>query len=250
MVVGGGAAIIVKSDKTEVREYLLGRLADADEEQFELRLLSDSEFAEEFDIVVDEITDEYLQNDLPADERERVEKYFLSSNERQVKLQFAAELLGRAKSRPVPRPGFFEQIAAFWRQQSYARVALVAAAVIIVAGIIILWPKSTTTYLAVNLTISTAERAEGPAVQHVKPPPNAGLKITLTIPENARGAKGYVVKLVGGSDLTIEQQTPEAVVVTIAPGSITPGTYAIQLSKIKPDNTRERIPGSYYFAVE
>lgn len=248
---GGGAAIIVKSDKTEVREYLLGRLGEADEEQFEIRLLSDPEFAEEFDTVVDEITDEYLQNDLASDERERVEKYFLSSNERQVKLQFATELLRRAESRPVPRPSFLEQIAAFWRQQSYARVALTAAAVIVVVGIIyVLTRTDNPNYLALNLTISTAERAEGPAAQHVKPPPNTGLRITLTIPENARGAKGYVVKLVGGSDLTIEQQTSEAVVVTIAPGSITPGTYAIQLFKIKPDDTRERIPGSYYFAVE
>jgi hypothetical protein len=38
-----------------VREFLLGRLAEADEEQFELRLLSDPALGEEVDAVADEI---------------------------------------------------------------------------------------------------------------------------------------------------------------------------------------------------
>src|SRR6185295_10941700 len=124
-----GAAIEVKSDKNEVREYLLGQLPEADEERFELRLLSDPALAEEFDIAVDEITDEYLQNELPRNERKRVEKYFLSSTERQNKLTFASELLQRAESgrgKKVARPGALEQIMAFWRQPSLAPVGILA----------------------------------------------------------------------------------------------------------------------------
>jgi hypothetical protein len=214
-------------------------------------LLSDPGLAEEFDVIVDEITDEYLQHELPGEDRKRVEKYFLRSTERQKKLEFAAELLRRSESRRTTRPSFLEQIAAFWRQPSFAHVALTAAAVIVVVGIIyVLMRTDNSNYLALNLAISTTERGEGPAVQHVKLAPNTGLKITLKIPEDARGAKDYAAKLVGGSDLTIEQQTPETVTVTISPGSITPGTYAIQLSRVKPDGAKERIPGSYYFAVE
>jgi hypothetical protein len=233
---------------------LLGRLPEADEEQFELRLLSDSAFGEEFDTVVDEITDQYLSNELTDDERERVQQYFLSSPERQHKLEFAAELLRRAEAERGPkkdaRPGLLDQIAAFWQRQSFAQVAMTAAAVIIVAGIIYVLTRDNSTYLALNLAISTAERAEGSAAQPVKLPPNTGLKITLTIPESARGAKDYVARLAGGNDLKIEQQTPETLTVTIPAGSLTPGTYAIQLFKVKADNTTERIPGNYYFAVE
>jgi hypothetical protein len=95
-----------------VREFLLGRLAEADEEQFELRLLSDPALGEEVDAVADEITDDYLNNQLSDDERERVEKYFLSTTERQNKLEFAAELLRRAESErgknvTEPRPRRF-----------------------------------------------------------------------------------------------------------------------------------------------
>jgi hypothetical protein len=56
--------------------------------------------------------------------------------------------------------------------------------------------------------------------------------------------------LAAGSDLKIEQHTQEKVTVVIPAGSLTPGSYAIQLSKVKSDDTKERIPGNYYFAVE
>jgi hypothetical protein len=213
-------------------------------------LLSDPAFGEEFDTVVDEITDEYLRNELTADERERIQKYFFSSAERQKKLAFAVELLDRAKKHER-RPTLLAHIAAFFRQQSFAHVALTAAAVVIVAGTFIYFWTRPATYLALNLTISTAERSEGVAAQTVKLPSNTGLKIALTIPESARGAKGYAARLAGGNtDLTIDQRTEQAITVVIPAGSLTPGTYAIQLLKLKPDNTHERIPGSYYFAVE
>ena len=51
---------MVRADKNSITEYLLGRLTEAEEEQVELRLLTDSEFAEEYDIVVNEIVDDYV----------------------------------------------------------------------------------------------------------------------------------------------------------------------------------------------
>jgi hypothetical protein len=212
-----------------------------------LRLLTDPAFGEEFDTVVDEITDEYLQNDLPDEDRERVQ-YFLSSAERQSKLEFAGELLRRAEAergkKEEVKPGVLEQIAAFFRQPS---VALTMAGLLVVAGIIyfVVSRGDSTKYLALNLTISAADRAEGAEPVKVKLPSNTGLRITLTIPENARGANDYEAKLVGGNDLKIEQRTEQTVTLTIPAGSLTPGTYAIQLSKDK-----QRIHGSYLFAVE
>src|ERR1044072_4280612 len=98
--------------------------------------MTDAAFGEEFDTVVDEITDEYLQNDLPDEERERVQQYFLSSTEGQRKLEFASELLRRAEAergKKESKPGVMEQIAAFFRQPSFA---LTVAGLIVVAGII------------------------------------------------------------------------------------------------------------------
>jgi hypothetical protein len=218
-------------------------------------LLADPALGEEVDTVADEITDDYLNNQLSDDERERVEKYFLSTTERQNKLEFAAELLRRAESQrgkkvTEPRPSLFEQILAFWRRLSLAHGAMTAAAVIIVAGIFYISTRNNANYQELNLEISAAERNVGPSATPVKLPPNTGLKITLTIPENARGAKDYVAQFPEGPDLEIDSRTDKTVTVKVPPALLKPDTYAIKLSKVKPDNTRERISGSYYFAVE
>src|SRR5215211_5138670 len=92
------SGIIVKNVQKEVRRYLLGQLEEAEQERIELRLLTDSSFAEEFDTVVDELTDQYVTNELMDDERKRVEKYFLNTPERQQKLEFATELITRASA--------------------------------------------------------------------------------------------------------------------------------------------------------
>jgi len=43
---------------------LLQRLSEADAEEVELRLLSDPEYGEQFDIMVDTIVDQYLEDEL------------------------------------------------------------------------------------------------------------------------------------------------------------------------------------------
>ena len=245
--------IIVNRDKTEVRDYLLGRLAEADEEQIELRLLSDPAFGEEVDTVADEITDDYLNDQLSDDERERVEKYFLSSPERQHKLEFAAELLRRAESergKKVTRYSLLDYIVAFLRQPT--PVAAMAAVVFVIGLTLFeMWSAPPpANYLSLNLTISDSDRASSITAATVKPPSNTGLRITLTIPENARGAGDYVAQFPDGTYLEIENRTDTTLTVKVPPAFIKPGTSGIQLFKVKPDDTKERITGTYYFAVE
>jgi len=229
-----------------------------------LLLLSDPAFGEEFDMIVDEITDDYLNNELPADERERVKRYFLSTPERQRKLEFADELLRHAESnrrdkKVVPekesRPTFFEQVAAFWRRPYFAHAAL-AVVLIVVAAVTysLVTTDRSPQYLAVDVTASSSNRAEGPAPATVKLPPYTGLKINLTIPEDARGAKDYEATLLGeyvNKTLKIDQRTEQILTVTVPSEALTPrGSFAIQLSKIKPDGTKERVADRYLLRVE
>lgn len=74
---------------------MLQGLSEAEAEQFELRLLSDPGFGEEFDIMVDTIVDQYLDDELSPEERERAEQYFFRSESRREKLKFAAALKKR-----------------------------------------------------------------------------------------------------------------------------------------------------------
>lgn len=94
---------MARADKNSVNEYLLGRLTESDEEQVELRLLTDPEFAEEYDIVVNEIVDDYVGGKFGGEDLKQVEDYFFKHPERRSKLKFALALKQR-KSEIIPSP--------------------------------------------------------------------------------------------------------------------------------------------------
>ncbi len=64
----------------------------------EIRLLSDPGYGEEFDIVVDELTDQYITGDVKGAERDQMEQYFFAAPARREKLRIAAALKERQTS--------------------------------------------------------------------------------------------------------------------------------------------------------
>jgi len=115
-----GVSIIEQAEKTELKEYLLGRLNDQDEERIGVRLMTDPAFAEEFDMTVAELTDQYVAGQFEGEERERIEQYFLRAEDRRARLQIALGL----KQQRIKRGS--------WS----LRVALpIAASFLIVAGV-------------------------------------------------------------------------------------------------------------------
>ena len=117
-----GVLIINQTEKTELRDYLLGRLKDDEEEKVEIRLLSDPVYGEDFDGVVDEITDQYVAGEIKGEERERVEKYFLKSERRREKLKYAVALNTYQLKQPRRRK---------WWESTPLRVA--ASVIVVVA---------------------------------------------------------------------------------------------------------------------
>ena len=100
------------NEQTAIRQYLLKQLSDADQQAFELRLLTDDALSEELEIVEDELIDEYLANELSEEERVSFEKTFLAHPERQRKLKGGRALkryLG-TRSPPKPAPRRFESL--------------------------------------------------------------------------------------------------------------------------------------------
>src|ERR1044071_8445554 len=78
-----------QNDRGAVRRYLLGQLSDVEQQDVELRFLNDESFAEEFEIIEDEIIDDYLANELSQDERVKFEQHFLTHPDRKSKLKSA-----------------------------------------------------------------------------------------------------------------------------------------------------------------
>ncbi len=87
-----------------LRSYALGRLAEEPRLALEERLVSEPEVLEALGVVEDELTEEYLERSLLADERRDFEQSFLSSPERQRLLGFFDALKTRASKPPAPMP--------------------------------------------------------------------------------------------------------------------------------------------------
>lgn len=92
----------------------------------ELRLLTDPEYGQEFDVAVDRIIDRYVAGEFKGAELDRVRSYFLASEERQEKLRFALALKERkAKRSSVIGPG----------KKSITPYLAIAASLLVMVGI-------------------------------------------------------------------------------------------------------------------
>lgn len=80
-----------------IHRYLLDELLPDEQEQVELRLLSDSEFQELVQAGEYDLIDDYLRGDLTADEATRFERHFLLSPARQRKLETARVFTARRR---------------------------------------------------------------------------------------------------------------------------------------------------------
>ncbi|HEX2521138.1 MAG TPA: hypothetical protein VHP35_03370, partial [Terriglobia bacterium] len=77
------------AEEKQICQYLLGKLAESEQRQIEEKLMTRDDLFQQLQVLEDELIDEYLHNTLSKTDRENFEKTFLSSPERQQKLQFA-----------------------------------------------------------------------------------------------------------------------------------------------------------------
>lgn len=79
-------------EQQTIREYLLGHATPEDSSRLEEQLLTDDALYEELLIVEDELSDQYVRDELSQPERQGFERRYLSAPERQQKLRFARAL--------------------------------------------------------------------------------------------------------------------------------------------------------------
>jgi hypothetical protein len=77
-------------ENAEIRKYLLGDIPAEDERRkIEERLMSDDDYFEELLMQEEELIQDYVDDHLITVERQSFEKYFLISEERRQKINFA-----------------------------------------------------------------------------------------------------------------------------------------------------------------
>ena len=258
---------IKQDEKNEIRLYLLGQLDETSEERIELRLFTEPTFIEEFDTIVDEITDEYVRGEITGDERGRLEQYFLKAKERRFKTRFAAALIEHAaatrgnKADPVKTPTLFERLAAFLSPQSMAfKLASTTAVVLLAVSITFVayrgW-STPQTYASIQLSASSSERGENaPPAERLKLAPETdAVKLILNLPDGSPQYQSYTVELTSQRDgvktsLKVAEQTQRTVTAEAPVSLLKSGRYAILLMGVKADGTMGRVPGTYSLTIE
>lgn len=88
------------SDNEELaKRFLLGNVSEAERAQIEDRFLADDDSYQELLIVEDDLIDAYVRDELPAPERELFEKWYLTSQPRRERVEFAQTLFTSVSSK-------------------------------------------------------------------------------------------------------------------------------------------------------
>jgi CHAT domain-containing protein/tetratricopeptide (TPR) repeat protein len=128
-------------EERRVRDYLLGELPHEFAQQLEGRLLGEEEFVEQVLLIEDELIEDYACGDLGPGEREKFEKYFLTTPKRRRKLMTVRGLKNYASAsasnaRAVARPGWLSALfAPRWKFAAFALLALFAMVIVWRLGI-------------------------------------------------------------------------------------------------------------------
>ena len=129
-----------KLEKT-IRNYLLGGLSQAEQEELEERLMIEDDAFTQLLVHEDELIDEYIQGALSAQEAEAFESHFLSAPERRQKLGFARTLTKYAavnakKGKQSFQTSFAKSIMPWLRlQHPVTQFSLAAAAIVMTLGV-------------------------------------------------------------------------------------------------------------------
>lgn len=247
--------VLNNNDQTRIREYLLGKLSEDEQQKIEERLLIEDDLFEEFEISKGELVEEYWANELSREEREWLEGHFLASPEGKQAYEFKLVLddLTRLTAKPAPQPPFYERLKNLFKQYPWA-VATASAALIVIVGLIFITRQSGQTAIGPTLASNIINREQGTLPTKVTIPSNASeLKFRLLLPRDASPDAKYRADLDNKTEtksVTVVEQDREGVWVVIPVSQLPPGEYSLKLVAIMSDGKEREIPGDYLFNIQ
>jgi len=124
-------------NEAEVRRFLLGEMSEDARSAFEEKFVADEVFFEQVRVVEDELIESYIRGTLPAAEREKFERSFLTTERRRNRVEFTRTMLDKLtetkKIAAVKKietvaasPSVWDSIAGFFKTPSLAFGAAMA----------------------------------------------------------------------------------------------------------------------------
>jgi hypothetical protein len=242
------------NDQTVIRDYLLGKLSDEEQQKIEERLMVEDDLFQELEISKGELIDEYCAGDLNKNEHHWFERHYLASTEGNERRAFVVALESIERPKPARQSvSWFDRLRAFFTPP----VIGIATAGVILVVVVALINRSTGSQnsLAVTLANSTIKRSTTEAQYHkiALGPDIDELRLSLTLPASAGPAPKYRAELDNRYETkTLTQAAPDgnSVLVVIPAEALPAGIYAVTLFAIQADGSEQAVPGQYFFEVE
>jgi hypothetical protein len=250
-----------QTQQERIRRYLLGELSDGAGEEIERELLINEDLFEEILVTEAELTDEYIEGKLAAEERTHFEQHFLATPERQQDLRFA-----RALNRYVTNAGGEQDILpvkvapGFWSTRTFlfrATAAIVAVIAIVAVGWLGLRHRTSppANFATLNLVIGVSERGQGTPPSAAKLPRDAdGLRILMRVPDQSLPAVGYRVEVANESGQSKSYAATavdrQSISVVIPAAELKRGLNSVKVFTVNADGKEQRLPGNGSFVVE
>jgi hypothetical protein len=243
------------NDQTRIREFLLGKLSEAEQQHIEERLLVDDDLLEELEISKSELVEQYCSNELSREEHQWFERHFLTSPEGKERHSFTAALnhLQRKRSEPPASPTFFDRLRNLFKlNPSLMAVAGTAAVVVIVGGLFLFRPGGETV-VGPTLASNIINREQGNLPAKVTIPANASeMKFRLLLPSGASPSAGYRAELDNMTEIKpakVVEHDRDGVWVVVPVSQLPRGEYSLRLVGIN-NGTEREIPGDYLFNID
>ena len=248
---------LIDHDQEAARRYLLGKLTDDQQRDFEQRVLCDDEFAEEFEVTKEDLVDDFLANQLTDEESEWLRHHFLASPQGKQSLEFATTFHSYVSANPTTpaKKSRLESLAAFFnfRTSLVPAIGALALVLIVVGAVWFSFRSGPPSYATLTLTNSAATRSTGAELPRLKLRDDI-LRLTLMLPESDPAGPQYTAEIKNdrGDVKVLEGASPDSqsVVIDIPASQLPSGQYAIALYRKSSDGNNHRIPGGYQFAVE
>lgn len=242
-----------KQDEARIRDYLLGRLSDEDQQQIEERLMVEDALFEEFEISKGELIEEYRAGELQNQENSWFESHYLASPEGRQRLTFAVALSCVKQPVPPQQLTWFQRFLSAIKQPRWALatgIPVAAMAAIVLMMSFVQFYRSTPTTFTVSLEASESTRSTSNSKYHriTLTPDIDEVKFDLVLPPSIPPVSKYQVELIDRSGsrktLNIVSDDTRAVSVVIPASNLPVGLYALKLSAINASDGEERV-GEY-----
>ena len=260
-------------DKQEMRNYLLGTLAEDRRAALEESILRDAQVYEELLIIEEELIDQYVGNNLSPSERHQFETSFLITAERQKNLRFGRLLNRYLTSRSAagsqgddsaPAKNFLP-----FAGGTFTRGALLAASATVVACLAIVlmvcWfamrrheqriaLQESAQVVPVSLTPGSLRSGDAATQRVPQPPKDANVKLEMQV-SNPTFQK-YKSELLrenesvqSADELKVEKKGEQHIVPwTITGEVLSPGDYQVKLRGVS-DSGQDEFIDNYSFRV-